>query len=1066
MHLLKPLSIAICTGIAALTAAQADDDTPTNLHFFDENFEVRHAKADSDDFTNSLANTRIPHKCIDDITKGKASKSRECDEWIKANPDFGLPSSEPTTAAPTPFFHVSSTFKETATDSVMEVKLKPTDDTFIEVWRPDEPLGDREKLKIDAIDGIPTKVIMMKFGLGHVLREYHDGDTHGINATLTGAKLRLFAITDTHFGGWVQEIDVDWDEETAVWDDYVSKGKRGSYEKEAAKLLPERGDVIGKFGNVTAGSWYEADLSERLIDIFDGEDEASGQLTLRLTTDSADGVIYASKEYEGYSPELRLDFTFTGGDDEDAQVLEQNMIEMPTSSPTVTPKDDATDTLHPSGSPSSSPISITHFPTASPNSSVDSFAVIETDEPTPSPTRKPTQKPSKSPVAIEQELVPSVEDSTISVVSSSFKMTITAIEELFRARNLRLDNRDLNVFMSVDEKERPALKKHLLHVSKVILDNPPEDLMLSFEDDVVVETIEKSNKDNGGVIRTSTFRVIGKTCSYLYSIQATFLLTSLSSTGEFNEAENTGATTAQLAGLLDQTITYAFVGFQKKSFLEILSNTGRPINSRTSSQDVSVAKVTYDAGKAGESISFATDQGNGMASQTEDSTNSGTWIQPTLIAGAALLFVATASASLIVFRLKHSNQQSADIQGKPTSDESPRSLEETAVPSTPSPAIFADRWKKKKFDYSEFHDDPDIEDSACAMTPTGMSPTTSKYLDQPARDIKFSQFMSTSFEDSSVSDVSGHMLGAKGSMKENGAAKEESSQAESFLLDTTMDSYNMDTMSELNARLENVLQLDGASPRENMPRVDDASHMTVNSAVPSELYSDINTSTDSPIFYEDIYDTRPAYASHLITLDMMKNNDMPPPPSDAASDSSSYQDDKLADIDQNLHFDGPGGAEERLIQNAKSNQVEDVCSKTKSEMINDELSKVMKLLQTPSKDGADTECYGSPESSAEIYIQSESDTESVSLLSSVSVLDGITREIEAPTSGDGNSVSSTEALNNTAPFPQDRKSNTDGVNALVNGDLDSENEENDPLQAMNVALNECIQILDKAAAQD
>lgn len=450
-----------------------------------------------------------------------------------------------------------------------------------------------------------------------------------------------------------------------------------------------------------------------------------------------------------------------------------------------------------------------------------------------------------------------------------------------------------------------------------------------------------------------------------------------------------------------------------------------------------------------------------MASQSEDTARSGTWIQPTLIAGAALLFVATASASLIVFRLKHSNQQLVDIQGKPTSDNSPRSLEETAVPNTPSPTMFADRWKKKKFDYSEFHDDPDIEDSACAMASSGMSPTTPKYLDQPARDIKFSQFMSTSFEDSSVSDVSGHMLGAKGSMKENGATKEESSQAEFYLLDTTLDSYNMDTMSELNARLENVLQLDGASPRENMHRVDDASHMTVNSNVPSELYSDINTSTDSPLYYEDRYDTRPAYASHLIALDMMKNDDMPPPPSDVASDSSSYQDDKLADIDQNLHFDSLGGFEDRLIHNAKSNRIEDVCSKTKSEMINDELSKVMKLLQTPSKDGADAECYGSPESSAEIYIQSESDTESASLASFVSALGGITKENKPQASGDDNSVSSIEALNNTVSFPQDRKEANDYGANLVN-----EDSENDPLQAMNAAIKECIQILDKAAAQD
>ena len=64
--------------------------------------------------------------------------------------------------------------------------------------------------------------------------------------------------------------------------------------------------------------------------------------------------------------------------------------------------------------------------------------------------------------------------------------------------------------MSVDEKERPAIKRHLLNVCNQILNNPPEDVTLSFEDEVVVETIPKSHRDNGGVVRTSTFRIIGE----------------------------------------------------------------------------------------------------------------------------------------------------------------------------------------------------------------------------------------------------------------------------------------------------------------------------------------------------------------------------------------------------------------------------------------------------------------------------------------------------------------------------------------------------------------------------
>ena len=522
MLLWKPLSIAICTALTAFHAdAQSDDDTPIPLQFFDQDFEVRRGTDDD----APLADTRIPRKCIDDMVKGKAAK-RECREWFMANPDFSIPTSEPTTMAPTPFFHISSSLKGDTVDPVMEVKLKPVDDTFIEVWRPDEPLGGKEKLKIDAIDGIPTKVIMMKFALGHVLREYHEGEhgAQGIDATLTGAKLRLYAITDTRFGGYIEEIENDWHEETAVWEDYVRKDKRGSFAKEAAELLPSDDDVIGTFGNITEGYWYEADLTEYLIDIFNADqDEVSSQFSLRITTDSADGVIYASKENEGYSPELLLDFTFSGEVELDNNEIEtdqsmteadldQSIVDVSTTSPTISPKEDVADIVDTSMDPSMSPVVITQLPTLSPEASTDDIVAVvdETLAPvanTLSPSQKPTtSKPTEAPA---DEVVSSFEESTTSAVSSSFKMTVTAIEEFFRMRNLRHGSRDLSAFMSVNEKERPALKTHLLRVFKTVLDNPPEDIVLSFEDDVIVETIDKSEQDNGGVIRASTFRVIG-----------------------------------------------------------------------------------------------------------------------------------------------------------------------------------------------------------------------------------------------------------------------------------------------------------------------------------------------------------------------------------------------------------------------------------------------------------------------------------------------------------------------------------------------------------------------------
>ena len=66
--------------------------------------------------------------------------------------------------------------------------------------------------------------------------------------------------------------------------------------------------------------------------------------------------------------------------------------------------------------------------------------------------------------------------------------------------------------MSIDEKERPAIKQHLQGVYKDVLSSAPEDISLAFEDEVIVEMLETSEEDDGGVLRISTFRVIGRWC--------------------------------------------------------------------------------------------------------------------------------------------------------------------------------------------------------------------------------------------------------------------------------------------------------------------------------------------------------------------------------------------------------------------------------------------------------------------------------------------------------------------------------------------------------------------------
>lgn len=85
--------------------------------------------------------------------------------------DGGSTGDNTTATSPTSStFLNNSTFSSSSSNVTTAVKLiytlSPTDDTFIEKWRSSDVLGNKDKLKIDATeDGMPTKVILLKFGM-------------------------------------------------------------------------------------------------------------------------------------------------------------------------------------------------------------------------------------------------------------------------------------------------------------------------------------------------------------------------------------------------------------------------------------------------------------------------------------------------------------------------------------------------------------------------------------------------------------------------------------------------------------------------------------------------------------------------------------------------------------------------------------------------------------------------------------------------------------------------------------------------------------------------------------
>lgn len=456
------------------------------------------------------------------------------------------------------------------------------------------------------------------------------------------------------------------------------------------------------------------------------------------------------------------------------------------------------------------------------------------------------------------------------------------------------------------------------------------------------------------------------------------------------------------------------------------------------------------------------------------------WLQPTLIAGASIIVFASSAAALLLWKQQHREEDPAGAHKKP--NDSPRSLNDATVPPTPSPTVFMDRFKnKKKFDYAEFEDDIDAEDPSSYGSPCDdavISPLTvdnrvklsadtiktrtrPSVNHQPANDIKFSQFQNVSFDDSSVSDVSAHVLGAKGTLKKvdpNASA----SQSESLLLlDTTMESYNMEAMSALDqVRFEDVLKVDGlaSSPTRKTHHADgidkvksedsrdneDGSLST--GAVPSELYS--NMSIDSSVLhYSQHADTSGAiYGGHLFTLDMLRNQDsslleMPPPPSDAASDASTQHQDVGEDFDNSIAHPPPSSSSAAYLIPASSSGIENVPMREKNEQnavsqcINDELTKVMNLLKSPEK------------------------------LSGRATMESEARQSNV-TGGLDDSVVHIGNVN--ASTPTAFANPYEGVTVLMDDEssTDAESDVNDPLKEMNNALSDCMDILENARLQN
>lgn len=428
--------------------------------------------------------------------------------------------------------------------------------------------------------------------------------------------------------------------------------------------------------------------------------------------------------------------------------------------------------------------------------------------------------------------------------------------------------------------------------------------------------------------------------------------------------------TSETVEVLDAATNYAFVGPEELQFIKVYKSIGRPIVTDPADYDVTVLQGDYltptmtEIAAADNLNDSSVIIGNADILRTTPTSNS-SWIKPTFIASASAIAVASMAAALLLWKQRRGDTtyvNDGNSRKNPSfgAGDSPRSLDSMTVPGTPSPTnIFMDRFnmKKAKFDYAEFEDedveDPSIYatdriDDAIVMnistnvecqqfTTTNVVGLRPDY--QPTLNIEYTE-RSGNASDSSVSDVSAQLLGASRMRNDSGTESLLLDTTVERLLDTTVESYNMEVMSALDqVRFEDVL---ASSPAVNYNYTshnaryasDDDNNCSLSTgAVPSEMYG--NMSMD----YSDTSRVA-AYGGHLFALDLLRKKDtslleMPPPPSDIASDSESQ------DVGEE---DGVVGVIPNELASDMTSRIIEQDAAT--EDINDEWTKIMQLLNT------------------------------------------------------------------------------------------------------------------------
>jgi hypothetical protein len=143
-------------------------------------------------------------------------------------------------------------------DSTSAATFGPTADSYVDGSQPSSNFGTATQLVADAS---PTRRALLRFTVA---------GTAG--RRVTSARLRLYCVNGSPVGGTVHGVaSTTWSETGVTWG-----------------TAPAGGASAGSLGAVSAGSWYEVDVTSLVT--------GDGAVSLDLTSTNADGAYYGSRE--------------------------------------------------------------------------------------------------------------------------------------------------------------------------------------------------------------------------------------------------------------------------------------------------------------------------------------------------------------------------------------------------------------------------------------------------------------------------------------------------------------------------------------------------------------------------------------------------------------------------------------------------------------------------------------------------------------------------------------------------------------------------------------------------